>query len=94
LVPLGAYPLGDFPAGQSEGTHRPSAPGDRRRAYNLAAMNKALESLCLLVLGVFYIGLVLGGFSLHFWTVKKVLHVEGRSSAILAFVIPVEAEIH
>jgi len=46
------------------------------------------------LLGAFYIGLILGGFSLHFWTVKVVLHVEGRGSAVLALLIPVGAEIY
>jgi hypothetical protein len=57
-------------------------------------MNRAREAFCLRLLGVFYIGLILGGFSLHFWTVKVVLHVEGRGSAVLALVIPVGAEIY
>jgi len=57
-------------------------------------MNKAPETLWLRLLLVFYIGLILGGLSLHFWTVKMVLHVEGRGSAIVALVIPVGAEIY
>ena len=46
------------------------------------------------VLFVSYIGLILGGFGLHFWTVKIVHHVEGRGSAILALMLPVGAEIY
>ena len=57
-------------------------------------MNRARQTVWLRLLGVFYIGLILGGLSLHFWTVKVVLHVEGRGSAVLALVIPVGAEIY
>jgi hypothetical protein len=64
------------------------------KAYNHAAMNRARQIVWLRLLGVFYIGLILGGLSLHFWTVKMVLHVEGRGSAIVALVIPVGAEIY
>ena len=44
-------------------------------------------------LGVFYIGLILGGFGLHFWTVKMVRHIEGRNW-IIALMFPVGAEIY
>ena len=57
-------------------------------------MNRARQVVLLRVLGVSYIGLILGGFGLHFWTVKIVNHVEGRFSAIVALVFPVGAEIY
>ena len=57
-------------------------------------MNRARQIILLRVLGVFYVGLILGGFGLHFWTFKIVHHVEGRGSAILAFIFPVGAEIY
>ena len=44
-------------------------------------------------LGVFYLGLILGGFGLHFWTVKIVHHIEGRGW-IVALMFPVGAEIY
>ena len=71
-----------------------SPPHQSTKAYNHAAMNRARQIVWLRLLGVFYIGLILGGFGLHFWTVKIVLHVEGRGSAIVAFLIPVGAEIY
>ena len=57
-------------------------------------MNRALQIVWLRLLFVLYICLILGGFGLHFWTVKVVLHVEGRGSAIVALMIPVGAEIY
>jgi hypothetical protein len=42
------------------------------------ALNRARQVVLLRILGVFYIGPMLGGFSPHFWTVKMVRHVEGR----------------
>jgi hypothetical protein len=45
------------------------------------------------VLGVFYIGLILGGFALHFWTVKMVHYVEGRGW-IVALLFPVGSELY
>ena len=54
-------------------------------------MNRARQVILLSVLDIFYIGLILGGFSLHFWTVKMVYHVEGRGW-IVAFMFPVGAE--
>jgi hypothetical protein len=56
-------------------------------------MNRARQVVLLRILGVFYIGLILGGFSLHFWTVKMVRHVEGRGW-IVALLSPVGAEIY
>ena len=56
-------------------------------------MNRARQVVLLSVLGIFYIGLILGGFGLHFWTVKMVYHVEGRGW-IVAFMFPVGAEIY
>ena len=56
-------------------------------------MNRARQVVLLRVLGVFYIGLILGGFGLHFWTVKIVHHVEGRGW-IVALMFPVGAEIY
>jgi hypothetical protein len=63
-------------------------------AYNHAAMNRARQIVWLRLLFVFYIGLILGGLSLHFWTVKMVLYVQGRGYAMVALVIPVGAEIY
>jgi hypothetical protein len=57
-------------------------------------MNRARQIVLLRTLGVFYVGLILGGFGLHFWTFKIVYHVEGRGSAILALMFPVGAEIY
>ncbi|MGA8309646.1 MAG: hypothetical protein WB755_06430 [Terriglobales bacterium] len=57
-------------------------------------MNRARQVVLLRVLGVFYIGLILGGLGLHFWTVKIVHRVEGRGSAIFALMFPVGAEIY
>ena len=57
-------------------------------------MNRARQLVWLRLLGVFYLGLILGGLGLHFWTVKVVHHVEGRGSAIVAFMFPVGAEIY
>ena len=57
-------------------------------------MNRSRQLVWLRLLFVFYIGLILGGFGLHFWTVKVVRHVEGRGSAIVAFMFPVGAEIY
>ena len=56
-------------------------------------MNRARQVVLLRVLGVFYLGLILGFFGLHFWTVKIVQHVEGRGW-IAALVFPVGAEIY
>jgi hypothetical protein len=56
-------------------------------------MNRTLQVVLLRVLGVLYIGLILGGFGLHFWTVKIVQHVEGRGW-IVALIFPVGAEIY
>jgi hypothetical protein len=56
-------------------------------------MNRKRQVVFLTVLGVFYIGLILGGFGLHFWTVKMVYHLQGRGVAILAFMLPVGAEL-
>jgi hypothetical protein len=57
------------------------------------AMNRARQVVLLRILGVFYIGLILGGFGLHFWTVKMVHYVEGRGW-IVALMSPVGAEIY
>jgi hypothetical protein len=57
-------------------------------------MKRARQVVLLRVLGVFYLGLILGAFGLHFWTVKMVHHVEGRGSAIVALIAPVGAEIY
>ena len=56
-------------------------------------MNRALEVVLLRTLFVSYIGLILGGFGLHFWTVKIVHHIEGRGW-IVALMFPVGAEIY
>lgn len=56
-------------------------------------MDRGRQVVLLRALGVFYIGLILGGFGLHFWTVKIVQHVEGRSW-IVALMFPVGAEIY
>jgi len=56
-------------------------------------MNRARQVVLLRVLGVFYIGLILGGFGLHFWTVKIVHYLEGRAW-IAALLFPVGAEIY
>jgi len=56
-------------------------------------MNRERPVVLLRVLGVLYIGLILGGFGLHFWTVKMVRHVEGRGW-IVALMSPVGAEIY
>ena len=45
-------------------------------------------------LGVLYIGLILGGLGIHFWTVKVVNHTEGLRSAIVALIFPVGAEVY
>jgi hypothetical protein len=58
-----------------------------------AAMNRARQHVFLGVLGIFYVGLILGGFGLHYWTVKMVHHVEGRGW-IVALMFPVGAEIY
>ncbi len=57
-------------------------------------MNRASQIVWLRLLFVLYVGLILGGFGLHFWTVKVVHHVEGRGSAIVALIFPVGAEIY
>ena len=57
-------------------------------------MNRERQVVLLRVLGVLYIGLILGGFGLHFWTIKIVHRVEGRGSAIFALMFPVGAEIY
>ena len=56
-------------------------------------MNRERQLVLLGVLGGFYIGLILGGLGLHFWTIKMVHHLEGRGPAIMAFMFPVGAEI-
>ena len=56
-------------------------------------MNRVLQVALLRILGGFYTGLILGGFGLHFWTVKMVYHVQGRGVAIVAFMFPVGAEV-
>ena len=56
-------------------------------------MNRTRQLILLRTLGVFYIGLILGGFGLHFWTVKMVRHIEGRNW-IMALMFPVGAEIY
>ena len=56
-------------------------------------MNRARQLIALRILGLFYIALILGGLSLHFWTVKMVHYVEGRGW-IVAFMFPVGAEIY
>jgi hypothetical protein len=74
---------------------RPTSSGNGippRRIIH-GAMNRARQVVLLRVLGVFYIGLILGGFGLHFWTVKMVRHVEGRGW-IVALVFPVGAEMY
>jgi hypothetical protein len=57
-------------------------------------MNRARQLVWLRLLFVFYLGLILGGCGLHYWTVKIVHHVEGRGSAIVALILPVGAEIY
>jgi len=57
-------------------------------------MDRARQLVWLRLLFVFYIGLILGGCGLHYWTVKIVHHVEGRGSAIVALMLPVGAEIY
>ncbi len=57
-------------------------------------MNRARQIVWLRLLFVLYVGMILGGFGLHFWTVKVVHHVEGRGSAIVALIFPVGAEIY
>jgi hypothetical protein len=57
-------------------------------------MNRARQLVWLRLLFVFYIGLILGGCGLHYWTVKIVYHVEGRGSAIVALILLVGAEIY
>ncbi len=56
-------------------------------------MNRKRQVVFSSVLGVFYIGLILGGFGLHFWTVKMIYHLQGRGLAIVAFMFPVGAEV-
>ena len=56
-------------------------------------MNRARQVILLRVPGIFYIGLLPGGFGLHFWTVKIVRHVEGRGW-IVALMFPVGAEVY
>ena len=56
-------------------------------------MNRQHEIVFLRILLIFYVGLLLGGFGLHFWTVKMVRHVQGRGW-IVALVSPVGAEIY
>ena len=56
-------------------------------------MNRKRQVVFLSVLAVFYVGLILGGFGLHFWTVKMIYHLQGRGVAILAFMFPVGAEV-
>jgi hypothetical protein len=56
-------------------------------------MNRARQVVALRILGLFYVGLILGGLGLHFWTVKMVHYVEGRGW-IVAFMFPVGAEIY
>ena len=67
---------------------------DPQRRIIRTAMNRALEVVLLRTLFVSYIGLILGGFGLHFWTVKIVAHIEGRGAAILALIFPGGAEIY
>jgi hypothetical protein len=57
-------------------------------------MNRVREVVWLRLLFVFYIGLILGGCGLHYWTIKMVHHAEGRGSAIVALIAPVGAEIY
>jgi hypothetical protein len=42
---------------------------------------------------ILYVGLVLAGIGLHFWTVSLAYHVEGIGSAIVALLFPVGAEL-
>lgn len=56
-------------------------------------MNRGRQIILLSILGIFYIGLILGGLGLHFWTVKMAYHAEGRGLAIVTFIFPVGAEI-
>ena len=57
-------------------------------------MNRVRELVWLRLLFVFYIGLILGGCGLHYWTIKMVYYAEGRGSAIVALIAPVGAEIY
>ena len=42
---------------------------------------------------ILYVGLILAGIGLHFWTVSIAYHVEGIGPAILALLFPVGAEL-
>jgi len=55
-------------------------------------MNRARQVILSRVPGIFYIGLLPGGFGLHFWTVKIIRHVEGRGW-IVVLMFPAGAEV-
>src|SRR5437016_6234203 len=42
---------------------------------------------------ILYVGLILAGIGLHFWTVSIAYHWEGLAPAILALLIPIGAEL-
>jgi hypothetical protein len=42
---------------------------------------------------ILYVGLILPGVGLHFWTVSMAYHVEGIGPAILALLFPIGAEL-
>jgi hypothetical protein len=56
-------------------------------------MNRGRQIILLSLLGILYIGLILGGLGLHFWTVKMAYHAEGRGLSIVTLMFPVGAEI-
>jgi hypothetical protein len=51
-------------------------------------LSKALSSAA----AILYVGLILAGIGLHFWTVSLAYHVEGIGPAIVALLFPVGAE--
>jgi hypothetical protein len=52
-------------------------------------LSKALSSAA----AILYVGLILAGIGLHFWTVSLAYHVEGIGPAIVALLFPVGAEL-
>jgi hypothetical protein len=57
-------------------------------------MKREHEVIVLRLIFALYIGLILGAFGLHYWTVKIAYHVQGRGGALGAFMFPVGAEIY
>ena len=42
---------------------------------------------------ILYVGLILAGIGLHFWTVSLAYHVEGIGPAVVALLFPIGAEL-